>query len=151
MPDMEEQIRSLPGSQLWVEVLGPGKDDVARLSVMDTTGIRAKTGISSDGRFVYELKIPLGSSPDTPYAVNTSPGKTVGIGFETGTVDLAGMRSQRLEGGRRGGDMPGDRTGGMSGGRSGGMREGGTRGGGQRSAMREPFKYWPKVTLAARQ
>ncbi len=119
-PGLEEQVRSLPESHLWVEVLGPGKDDIARLSVMDTTGIRAKTELSSDGRFVYELKIPLGSSPDSHYAVNTSPGKTVGIGFETGEIDLTAMRSQRAGSGMRGGGM-----------RGGGRRPGGMPGVGQ--------------------
>jgi len=135
MPDMEEQVRSLQKSQLWIEVLGPGKDDVAWLSVMDTTGIRVKTGLSTDGRFVYELKIPLGPSLDNPYAVNTSPGKTVGIGFETGEIDLAAMRSQRAGSGMRGGGM------------RGGRRPGGMPGVGQGRQMPEPFRYWIRVTL----
>lgn len=136
-PGLEEQVRSLQKPQLWVEVLGPGKDDIARLSVMDPTGIRVKTGVSADGRFVYELKIPLGPSPDSPYAVNTSPGATIGVGFETGGIDPVAMRSPMERSGMRGGGMPG-----------GGGRPGGMRGGGQRGMMVGPFSYWTKVTLA---
>ncbi len=143
MPDMEEQIRSISESQLWVEVLGPGKDDVARISAVDTAGIQVRLGYSNFGQLVYEMRIPLKSLPQRPQALDVSPGGIIGVGFKTGVVDWAARRSQRPGGGMRGG-----RPGGMAGGRSGGRPGGGMRGGSPRGAMLEPFTYWAKVTLA---
>ncbi len=149
MPDSQEQIRSLPESQIWVDIMGPGKGDVARISMMDTTGIQVRMVYSDYGQLVYELRVPLTRLPHIPYALDISPGETIGVGFETGIVDMAAMRSQRPGGGMRGSGMPGGgRPGGMAGGRPGGVRGGGMPGGGHRGAMPEPFTYWMKVALA---
>ena len=143
MPDLEEQIRSLSESQLWVEVLGPGKGDVVWVSAADTAGIQVRLGHSDFGQLVYEMRVPLQSLPQWPHALDVSPGGIISVGFKTGVVDWAARRSQRPGGGMRGG-----RPGGMAGGRSGGRPGGGMRGGSPRGAMLEPFTYWAKVTLA---
>lgn len=140
-PDLEQQIKSLQGSMLWVELLGPDKDDVARCPVDDTTGIQVRIGWSLYGQFVYELRVPLDKSPDNPFALDVSPGETIGVGFKTGEMERADMRSQRP-----GGGMPGVGT--RGGGRNGGMSGGGMRGGGMGRQRPEPFRYWAKVTLA---
>ncbi|MCH7573866.1 MAG: hypothetical protein IIA59_01960 [Candidatus Marinimicrobia bacterium] len=147
MPDLESQIEALQESQLWIEVLGPDKNDITRLSISDGHGIKVEVGSSPDGRFVYELRIPLERTPGSPYAIYSSLAKTVGIGFETGAMDLQAMRGQRGGGMRSGGRQGG---GGMrgGGGRGGGMRGGGMRGGGAGQQMPKPFKYWARVSLA---
>ena len=146
MPDLETQIQSLNESQRWVEILGPDKDDIARVSVRNDDGIQIEIGYPSYGQFVYELRIPLKQTPDSPYAIDTSPGKAIGIGFETGEM-ARGAMGRQSRGGMRGGGRPG-----------GGMRGGGRRGGGMRGSMRggkagqqmpKPLKYWAKVTLAS--
>ena len=146
MPDLHEEIQSLKESQIWAEILGPEKDDIARIPVMDSSGIQVGIGYSAYGHLVYELTIPLERTSDSPHAIDTSPGATIGIGFETGKIDFAAMRRSR--GGNSGmpGGMPGGR--GRPGGMRGGGRPGGMRGGGMRGAMPEPFKYWARVTLA---
>ena len=120
----------------WQGQLAVPKDKNVALGFMNDESNLYVTLSSSDRRFVYELKIPLGSSPDSPYAVNISPGKSVGIGFETGEIDLTAMRSQRAGSGMRGGGM-----------RGGGRRPGGMPGVGQGRQMPEPFRYWIRVTL----
>ena len=151
-PDWEAQLQSVRESQLWVEVLGPDKDDLARVGVKNEGGIQVEIGASSYGQLVYELRIPFVPTPGNPYALNTSPGETIGIGIETGAIDRDALRSPRGGGGRRGG-MPG---GGLPGGglpgagrRAGGMRGGGMRGGSPGRQMPQPLKYWTRVTLAA--
>lgn len=142
MPDLHEEIQSLKESQIWAEILGPEKDDVALIPVADSSGIQVGIGYSAYGQLVYELTIPLEWTSDSPHAIDTSPGATIGIGFETGKIDFTAMRRPR--GGSSG--MPGG--GGRPGGMRGGGRPGGMPGSGMRGAMPEPFKYWARVTLA---
>lgn len=141
-PDWEAQIQSVKEFQPWVEIWGPDKDDLARVAVKNERGIQVEIGASSYGQLVYELRIPLVQTPDNPYAIDTSPGKTIGIGIETGAIERDTMRSQRGGYGMRGG-LPG------GGRRGGGMRGGGMRGGGAGRQMPQPIKYWTRVTLAS--
>lgn len=147
IPNWEAQIQALKESQPWVEILGPDQDDLARVAVKNEGGIQVEIGASSYGQLVYELRIPLAQTPDNPYALDTSPGETIGIGIETGAIDRDALRSQRSGSGRRGG-MPGVGLpgGGMPG---GGMRGGDMRVGSPGRQMPQPLKYWTKVTLAS--
>lgn len=146
-PDWEAQIQSVKESQPWVEILGPDKDDLARVAVKNERGIQVEIGVSSYGQLVYELRIPLVQTPDNPHAIDTSPGQTIGIGIETGAIERDAMRSRRSGGGIRGG-LPG---GGMPGGgrRGGGIRSGGMRDGSAGRQMPQSLKYWTRITLAA--
>ena len=46
-------------------------------------GLEVRVDFSEES-FVYELKIPLVGSGSQPLAIGVNPGKTIGIGFETG-------------------------------------------------------------------
>lgn len=133
-----------------LEILGPGKNDVRKISLTDIRGIRVGIDRQSD-MLTYELKIPLALSETLPNAIGTLPGKTIGLGIEIPKMERSELSSSR---GRR---MPGGGMGGMGGrgGRGGGMRGGGMRGGGGRMAggmrpdMFGSLKIWITVHLAS--
>jgi hypothetical protein len=147
MPNISQMIRSLPESQPWIEILGPGKDDTFQILAADSAGIQVRLDFSEFGQLVYEMKIPLGGLPDYPYTLAMTAGDKLGIGFVTGSAGLSAMR-----GSRPGGGMPGGRPGGMPGGLRGGRpgsRPGAGMGGDHvRPAITDPFRYWMRVTLA---
>jgi len=98
---------------------------------------------TEQGLLEYELKVPLARSSDYPYAIAAQPGKTIGIGFETGKLsDMMGEGRGRGFGG-----------GGMGGGRGGGRGGGGRRGPGGGSGEGrgfqppKPIKVWTTVTV----
>ena len=146
-----------------LEILGPGKDDVERMPVVQATGIEVKI-VQSAGAVVYELKIPLKKTEKHPYAIASNLGSKVDVDFETGKFTRpsggpgaggmsggpggmgSGPGGMGPAGGGAGGGPPG---GGMPGG--GGM--GGGRGGGPGGGRAEPkqFKLETEVTLAAGQ
>ncbi len=141
-PDQPDQME--PPNRL--EVYGPVKDDAHTFVLDAAPGIAVKVG-QVEGYLVYELKVPLARTSETPYAIEASAGSVIGLGLETPEIE----RPQRMEGvGGRGGGM-GGRGGGM-GGRGGGM---GGRGGGmgdRRSGgfeVPKPLKVWATVQLAA--
>ena len=127
-----------------VEILGPGKDDARSLTRDHLSGvdvaIRAEQGILQ-----YELKVPLARTSDHPYAIDTEPGKTIGLGVETGKLQQQSFGDGR--GGGGGGGM-GGRAGGMGGRGGGGM--GGRRGGGEGRGFQppKPLKAWATVAIA---
>ena len=97
------------------------------------TGIEVGAGQPNGRRFVYEFKICFTAGPSLSAL---GPGKTLGIGIETGKTDMNHEMGKPTEGGM-------GRTnhgGGMHGGRPGG--------GSPAKAMDEPFETWTKVTLA---
>ena len=89
---------------------------------------------TEQGSLEYELKVPLARSSDHPYAIETQPGKTIGIGFETGKL------SEHVGEGRSGGG----RGGGM-----GGRHGPGGGGGGEGRGFQppKPIKVWTTVTV----
>ena len=131
-----------------LEIVGPEKNDVRRMSIEQVEGIDIEVG-NTTGRFVYELKVPLDRDENHPYAVGVESMATVSIGFETAEIDMSEMRAgmeERMGGMRGGGRSDGGRTGG--GRMGGGMRGGGVRGG-TRPEMPEPLKVWIAVHLAS--
>jgi hypothetical protein len=115
-----------------VDILGPGKDEARSLTRDHLVGVDVAVR-SDQGVLDYELKVPLTSSSDRPYALGVEPGRTIGIGIETGKMP------QRASGESRGG--------GFGGGRGG---RGGRGGGGQDRDVQppKPVKVWTLVTLA---
>jgi len=93
--------------------------------------------IVTDGLLVYELKIPLKETTETPYSINFIPGSELGIGFVTTKADLFNRRNNRSGGGQRG----------SFGGRRGADGSRGMRRANM-SDMRKNLDYWAKVTLA---
>lgn len=127
-----------------LEVYGPQKDDAHSFVTEMAPGITVKTG-SADGYLVYELKVPLTKTADFPYAIETKPGASIGIGVETPKMERPAGEGH--EGGRGGGF--GGFGGGMGGrGGGGGMGRGG--GGGEHGEQPKPLKNWATIQLAAK-
>jgi hypothetical protein len=126
-----------------VEILGPGRDEKTRMKVEELRGIQVALSRAPAG-FVYELKIPLKSAENAPFAIGTEPGRVIGVGFEPGEMTRGMMGNRGGMGGMGGrggmGGMGG--RGGMPGG------PGGTMGGRGMGELTEPFNAWLKVTLA---
>jgi hypothetical protein len=132
-------------------VVGPGGEPLATMPAADDGkgGIAAMIDVANR-TLIYEMRIPLASPDSLPFAVNTAPGRTIGIGFKVGAPEHREMRrtgeaSPRSEGGFPGRGM-GGRSGGMGGFPGGGMGGHSGSGGG---ASEQPLEYWAKVKLAA--
>ncbi|MDD5156062.1 MAG: hypothetical protein PHF11_06255 [Candidatus Omnitrophica bacterium] len=85
---------------------GPGsgregfhKDRPGGLSLEEAAklGIEAKVG-RENGYFVYELKVPMIKSAEHPYAIETGPGRTIGLGLEIRTEPRYMPRAQDMDG-----------------------------------------------------
>lgn len=119
----------------------------------DTVRIESSSGIEFEGRadyggFIYELRVPLRSGPEQPYAIGAEPGQTIAIGFTTPEIDMdelferAGQRGGGAPPGGSAGGRP--QPGGVSGGGPGGPGGGGARG----FSLPSPLEKWTSVTLA---
>jgi hypothetical protein len=131
-PEMPREF--LDASLKEIEIIGPGEGQLNRAPDFEDQGIQVKI-VETNGRFVYELKVPLAITSDHPYAIGAKEGKPVGIGFEAGEPNRPEMGERPSDGG-----FPGGGPGG------GGMPPGGGRG--PRPEMPEPIKLWLKVSLA---
>jgi hypothetical protein len=134
--------------------LGPGKSQRKLVDLTPALGVAIASG-SEEGVLVYEIRLPLKSSTEHPYAVDAAPGSTIALGFETpsdppareGRGPGGGMGGRGGGTGGPGGGM-GGRGGGM-GGPGGGMTRGGGRGdfpGGQAKPMK---LVWVSAKLAS--
>ena len=137
----EEMMQRLQETMTELEVLGPDEKVLGRVDIEDAQGIEVKMR-NARGIFVYELKIPLASSEENPFAVGVEPGDIIGVGFLSPK-----MQMRRPSGMRGGGGMPGG-GGGMPPGGGGGM---GGRGSisGMGRMMPQELKIWAKVQLAS--
>lgn len=141
-----------------LELLGVGKDGPVKLSVADLKGIQLQMR-GTDKGLVYEMRVPLHSSPEDPYAINPK-GDQIGIGFEGGKFERPSMRGrgnrpggygggEGMPGGEgpeggEGGEMPGGMEGGYGGGRRGNFEHGERQ---NREAPKQ-IDFWLKVDLA---
>jgi len=127
-----------------VDIIGPGKDDARSLTRDHLRGLDVAIH-NEQGTLQYELKVPLARTADHPYAIETAPGKTIGVGLETGKM------AQRSAGMGRGGGGGGGRGrgGGGMGGRGGGGGGGGGRSGGRQGGFEQPkpLKSWATLTI----
>ncbi len=105
-----------------LEILRSGGGEAQKTKISDVKDLEIAASEES-GLFVYELKIPLQSSPGRPLALAAAPGAKVGIGFEV-------PKSERSPGGGRPPGGMGGRGGEPGGGMGGGMGRGGFGGGG---------------------
>jgi hypothetical protein len=124
-----------------LEVYGPQKDDAHSFVTDMAPGIAVKIG-QVEGYLVYEIKVPLARTADTPYAIEAKPGALIGFGLETPKME----RPARERQGGRGGF--GGRGGGM-GGRGGDRMGGRDRGDRNRLEQPKPLKSWATLQLAA--
>jgi hypothetical protein len=135
--DREEMMERSQEALEELAILGSEDEVIEKLPVEDAKGIEVKLRIES-GLLIYEIKVPLSSSEEHPYAVEAKVGDTIGFGFESPKLEM------QRPAGMRGGGMPG---GGRGGGPPGGM--GGMSGGGMGSQMPEKLKIWAAVKLAS--
>jgi len=141
--DSEQPQKMIEDLHKEIEIIGPGKNESNKMLFSDVIelGINVKINVTRRN-LVYELQIPLTRNELQPYGIGTDITPAIGIGLETGNIDMSQMRDQR--GGRLGGgDIPG-------GGRipDGGGMGGGRRGSGMRPQMPESLELWLKTTLA---
>jgi uncharacterized membrane protein YgcG len=131
-----------PGDR--VDIIGPGKDDAHSLTRGHLSGVDVAIR-AEEGTLHYELKVPLTRTADHPYAIDTAPEKTIGVGLETGKRQQRSFGTGR--GGGFGGGMPGGGRG--PGGGMGGGGRGGRGGEGQRAFQPpKPLKSWAIVAMA---
>jgi len=129
-----------------VDILGPGKDDARSLMRDHLPGVDVAIH-AEQGTLQYELKVPLAGSGDHPYAIGTAPGKTIGVGVETGKLHMPSFGAGRGGGGGGGGGMGGGGRGRGGGGMGGGGRGGGGQRGSERPLPPKPLKPWATVTI----
>lgn len=137
----EEMMQKLQETMTELEVLGSDEEVLGRMDIEDVRGIEVKMR-NAGGTFVYELKVPLASSEEYPFALGVEPGDFIGVGFLSPKLQML-----RPSGMRGGGRMPGG-GGGMPPGGGGGMGGPGMDGGMGRLMPRE-LKIWAKVQLAS--
>jgi hypothetical protein len=140
-PDAGDEGSTAPLDR--VDILGPGKNDARSLTRDHLPGVDVAIR-SEQGTLGYELKIPLARTADRPYALDTQPGKTIGIGIETAKLQRS------FDEGRGGGFGGGGGIGGRGGmgGRGGGGRRGGDRGDERAAQPPKPLKGWATLTIA---
>ena len=133
-----------------VDILGPGKDDARSLTRDHLSGVDVAIH-AEQGTLQYELKVPLARSGDHPYAIETAPGKTIGVGVETGKLQMqsfgAGRGGGFGGGGGGGGGMGGGGGRGRGGSGMGGGRGRGGQGGAEPPRPAKPLKPWATVTI----
>ncbi|MCL5267362.1 MAG: hypothetical protein M1469_04570 [Bacteroidetes bacterium] len=151
--DMNNSFMAINPNQL--EILGVNRNGPVKMTIAELKGIQLQLNHTGEG-LIYELRVPLHSSPDHPYAINPK-GSQIGVQFEGGKFQMpsfagrdGGFRRGEGEGypGGEGGEMPG----GMEGGGEGYPGQGRGEYGDRRSQRPEPPKqinFWLKVNLAS--
>jgi len=129
-----------------IEVLGPEKNDRNRIGRANNFGIEAALS-DTLGVMIYELKIPLKSTSQNPYAISSNPGSSISVGLEGSKFNREMMGNRmRMRGGMPGGEggmRPGDMMPG-----EGQPPESTSAGRRERGKMLEPIDIWAKVSLA---
>ncbi len=127
-----------PLDTLEADILGPKLGAHERVKVHDLKDIVAKI-FMTDNRVQYNIRVPLTDNGLQPYAIGTTIGSTIGLGFETSTFE---DRPKLI--------MPDDDENAASGGgRPGGRGRMGNAG--ERPMMgkrAEPLDFWTTVQLS---
>jgi hypothetical protein len=140
--DQDEFKQMFEAAATRLEILGPSEGESTTVLNDGSSGVEVALEYSQ-GTFGYELKIPMAADERHKYAIGTTPGQKVGIGFETPEIDLEAMKAAREEG-----RPPGGPSGGGGGGRPGSGMPGGGGGGMRGGGRPEPLEIWAEVTLA---
>jgi len=133
----EEMMEKFKEAMSELEVLGPAERILAKMDIEEAKGIIVKLRDAA-GTFVYELRVPLSSGSEYPYAVGVEAGDMIGVGFLSPKLEMRRPADTR---GR--GPMPGGGMGGPGG--PGGMPVMGSMG----RFMPGQLKIWAKVQLAS--
>ena len=150
--NLEAFEKMLENSQKKVEIIGPGKDELSTLLAAEAEllDISVKMGISRRN-IIYELKVPLVPDDRRRYAIGAVvPGQMIGIGFETGRMDMEKLNEMREERRREseGLERERDRIGGL--GRTRGRSNRTNRMSPVGRMTPDPFELWTKVKLATK-
>jgi hypothetical protein len=152
-----EMKMAFEAMQASVEILGPEEKDRQEVPFSHAGGLEAKIGFEN-GRFVYELKVPLVRAASTPVAVAAENPVAVSTCFKTEKF-RPGEGGERQAGGRGPGGEgpPPGGMGGMDQSGFGGGSGGPPPGGMDRGPMRErpsgpgsekPMQVWIEIRLA---
>ena len=128
-----------------LDILESDRNIRNRLSPGNAEGLQFAA--SDSGDLAFELKIPLHSDYDHPYALEGQLEHPFSLGFEMGEFDREKMRERMMGGGSFGGRPSGGMPHGGGAGRPPGGSMGGRPPGGEN--MPKPFKVWVQVKLAA--
>jgi hypothetical protein len=139
-----------------LQILGTDEQTIASLAAIDSSSSDIQAMIDIVNRtLIYELKIPLAGA-ETPYAINSQPGNTIGVGLKVGKREMGDMKrkegvSPDDRGGGPGGGSPGGGGGGFPGGGGGfpGDGMGGPGGAPGQENAESTLELWLKVRLAA--
>jgi hypothetical protein len=117
-----------------MEIIGPSDNETNRMSISGGKGIQLRVARALDN-LIYEMKIALKRTVDTPYGINANTGSAIGVGFFVNEIESSsggGPPGSGMGGGPPGGGMGGGPPGGGSpgGGMSDGPSGGGPQGGG---------------------
>jgi hypothetical protein len=141
-PELENVPQKIPMEKM--EILR-SKEPPRTLALDEAKGIEVKV-LPTAETVVYELKIPLASSEQHPFAVGSEPGKTIGVGFESAPLETKELPRKKADQ-RRPGDEGGERGEPGEQGEAGEAREGGRGGFGRTPQVQEPLKLWAFVSL----
>jgi hypothetical protein len=113
--DRDKMRQAFEESLAGLEILGPGGEK-KQIPVEEAKGIEIKVR-NETGLLVYELKVPLRSDKEHPFAIGANAGTTIGFGLEVPEIDKDEMKNA-MQGGMLGqeGMPPGGGMGGMGGG-----------------------------------
>jgi len=134
---LDKVVNMVLEKQNEIQILNSEKYSLSLLPVENKDGIKVKLGYA-EGKFVYELQVPLAVHDDYDFQIAAMPGDKMRIKFETEQAEAGAGR------GAGGGMMQG----GQMGGGIGGMRQGGGGGNMQRFQMPEPLNYSIDLKLA---
>lgn len=130
---LDKVVNMVLEKQNEIQIVNSDKYSLSLLPLENKDGIKAKLGYT-DGKFVYELKVPLAVHDDYDFQISSLPGDKMQIKFETEQAEAGAGR------GAGGGMMQG------GGQMSGAMRQGG--GNMSRFQMPEPLNYSAEIKLA---
>jgi hypothetical protein len=131
--NLEKIINKMLIEQNEFQVINKEKFPLTAFPILSNGGIDVKLGYHSN-QFVYELKIPLATNSQFPFAIDALPGEKVKIKFETEEFKFENTR-----GNMSGGEMRQPT--------SGGMRQG--MGGNRGGDSFEPISYAVELKLGA--
>ena len=126
----------------WVELMGPGKNDLRRIELAAEDTIAAAAA-NNDGTMLIELKVPIGTGPkDFPFGIGATLDRPLGLEIEAPKTGAQYSGSINRGGGGGFGGRGG--RGGYGGGGYGGGNQGMSRG----SRSSKELKIWTTLTLA---
>jgi hypothetical protein len=149
--NQHKKIEDLLASLTEFDIVGKDDEVVERLSLLQAKGIELKIGYDDKNNIVYELKVPLKSSANIPYAIGADITNKISLGIETGEISNNSNNSnyshnQGTGGGHHRGNFGGN-NGGMGGYQSGNNGNGQNR----PTVDHKPLKLWVTLQLSSNQ